>query len=104
MAKVEVLREKSSWIVQVTFREPFEYFFEIAVHQGRFDHPRDASRLADRVRAAIKKNGWASPSIVLDSDRWGYRSSAYDGRYHKKVEPIIIPASLEAMASDAIAD
>lgn len=80
MAKVEVLKGDSGFFVRATFREPFEYFFEIADHNARFESAIDARDLADRVQAALKENGWQSPSFVIKRDFWTYNSSAYDPR------------------------
>lgn len=81
MAKVEIITRDNAFAVQVTFREPFEYFFEIAVHNARFTDRTQAQRLADRVQAALRENGIArSHSFVIGRDYWTYTSSAYTAR------------------------
>lgn len=105
MVKIEVIREPAYkgglFRVQATFREPFEYFFEIAQHNARFEHPRDAARLAERVRKAIKENGLArSYSFVIGRNHWSYSSSACKSRLGSESETFVVPASETAKALD----
>ena len=101
MSKVEVIKRDEGFAVQVTYRDPFEYFFEIAVHVARFKSGRDAIWLAERVRAKIKESGLSkSVSCVLDSDHWNYSSSAYDQRM-KRHNPIkVIEPSARAIQEE----
>jgi hypothetical protein len=75
-------RTQKEWFtVEVTFRECFEYFFEIAHHHFQFEAVYDANKLAEKVRAAFKEIGLSkSKSFALARDRWIYTSSAYTGR------------------------
>lgn len=101
MAKVEVQREKDGYVVQVTYREPFEYFFEIAVHNARFAHPRDANHLAERVRAKLKENGLGrSYSFAISRDHWTYRSSAYSGRMGSNGQVFKVTPTPSAIRAD----
>lgn len=102
---VEVIQEKGKFRVQVTYREPFEYFFEIAVHAARFAHPYDANRLADRVKAAFKEIGLTkSVSFALDHEKWIFRSSAYNDKCKKVIEEFDVPATPSAIRRDAYQD
>ena len=105
MAKVEVVREGGYHRVQVTYREPFEDFFEIAVHVAKFVHPRDASRLRDRVQAAIRAIApQMSPGCALTQGLWNYRSSAqYDVMQSLCVEYVVEPSE-RAKAEDLAYD
>ncbi len=80
MAKTEVINDKGRFLVQVTHREPFEDFFEIAIHEARFESRLDAQRLADRVQAAMVE---AYPFTLkpLDEARWNFVSSASNVRF-----------------------
>lgn len=99
MAKVEILKERNGFVVQVTWREPFEDMFEIAAHVARFENRLDAIRLQERVSAAVKAVGWDSPSKVLDAAHWNYRSSVYDGRFNAVgPAPVVVPTSARALA------
>ena len=81
MSKVEVIKCKEGFAVQVTYRDPFEYFFEIAIHAARFESARDAIYLAERVKAKINEIGLSkSVACILDPKHWNYSSSAYEGR------------------------
>lgn len=80
--KVEVVRKRDhrtakDWFtVEVTYREPFEYFFEIAHHHFQFEAAYDANKLAEKVRAAFKQIGLSkSLSFALDRAHWIYTSS-----------------------------
>lgn len=85
---VEVLKEDGKFVVQVTFREPFEHFFEIGKHVARFENVLDANRLAEKVRAAFKKIGLSrSLSFALNLDHWNFHSSAYN-ELCKKSNPV----------------
>jgi hypothetical protein len=108
MCKVEVItrndhRFGSKFVVQVTFREPFEHLFEIAEHAARFEHMIDANALAERVRIAVKENGWKSPSFVFDNEWWHYSSSAYTGRMSAdgKRAPFVAHATKSALRAEA---
>ncbi|QIG65900.1 hypothetical protein phiOC_p239 [Ochrobactrum phage vB_OspM_OC] len=98
---IEVININGKHRVQITFREPFAYFFEIAMHVGIFDHPRDAHYLADKVRKAVNDLGLSkSVACILDEKLWNYSSSEYD-RHCKAVNPnIAYAASKYALADD----
>jgi hypothetical protein len=107
MAKVEVLHRTdlklgSKYVVQVTFREPFEHLFEICTHAARFEHMLDANALKVRVEAALKENGWKSPAFVFDNEWWRYSSSAYTGRMtaEGKRAPFVAHATKSALAEE----
>ena len=105
MATVEVVKEAEGFAVQVTFREPFEYFFEITTHTARFVSMRDAVTLRERVRAKVKEIGLSkSISCILDRDHWNYSSSAYDGRMKVYNKTKIIQPSARALREEATYD
>lgn len=105
MNKVEVIFQKGYHRVEVTFREPFEYFFEIAMHVGKFKHPRDANKLAKRVREKFREIGLSkSLAFALSEDQWNYRSSAYSGRMERKNVEIVFEPSVEAINADRYQD
>tara|TARA_B100000678_G_scaffold202258_1_gene170168 strand:+ start:72 stop:374 length:303 start_codon:yes stop_codon:yes gene_type:complete len=82
MAKIEIVTNRdNTFAVQTTFREPFEYFFEIATHNARFTSRERAENLANRVRKALRENGLSrSHSFVIGREHWTYTSSAYKDR------------------------
>jgi len=84
MAKLEVIEIKGRYTVQATFREPFEYFFEIAVHNARYASKADAEKLIDIVRRGLRndreENGYRSESFIICRHFWTYQSSAYKDR------------------------
>lgn len=93
MTKVEVLHNREGFRVQVTFREPMEYFFEIATHILIFENVIDANRLRRRVEQEIKALGWKSPSFALGEQYWNYSSSAYDVRMKRANVQVKFPTS-----------
>jgi hypothetical protein len=97
MSNVEVFKDREGFAVRVTYRDPFEYFFEIAVHVVRFESGRDAGFLAEKVRAKIKEIGLSkSIACILNPQYWNYSSSAYEGRM--KVQNPIRIAKPSALA------
>lgn len=96
MAQVEVISTRQGYAVEITYREPFEDIFEIAVHNARFESIIDAHRLKDRVKAAAHGVYPKSVSFALDSKCWNYRSSAYKSCKELQamaVDVVMIPAS-----------
>jgi hypothetical protein len=105
MSNVEVFKSDEGFAVRVTYRDPFEYFFEIAVHVARFESGRDAIFLAERVRAKIKEIGLSkSISCILDPQHWNYSSSAYEGRMKVHNPLKIVKPSARALHEEATYD
>ena len=105
MAQVEVQQRKDGFVVQVTYREPFEDLFEIAEHNARFEHPRDAHRLAERVRAKLRENGLGrSYSFVINRAHWTYVSSAWSSQMGTEGQMFHVPATPAALRADQLQD
>lgn len=99
---VEVIREKDgTFAVKLTWREPMEYFFEIAVHRARFEYVIDANRLMNRIKHRLdtREDRWQSVANAIDPEQWDYHSSAYDGRYKAAPRPTFrVPQTERAAA------
>lgn len=105
MSNVEVFKDREGFAVRVTYRDPFEYFFEIAVHVARFESGRDAVFLAERIRAKIKEIGLSkSIACILDPQHWNYSSSAYEGRMKVHNPLKIVKPSARALHEEATYD
>ena len=91
--KTEVIQRDGKWIVEATWREPMEYFFEIAEFAGRFESKIDAVRVAARVQEAARKEFPRSQSYALDVAKWNYRSSACEGIMARRNPTFVIPVS-----------
>ena len=81
VTKVEIIQVERNWMVQITYREPFEDIFEIAQHVGRLESKLDAEHLRDRVLRAVGMVYPQSPRMALDELLWNWTSSVSDALY-----------------------
>lgn len=99
MTKVEIVQVGREYLVEITYREPFEDMFEIAQHAARFESKLDAELLQARVKKAVVANFPNSPRTVLDDLLWTWTSSMIEALYKRPpVGTFKVPTSKKTLA------